>query len=349
MKIQLKLAHRIIFTSIFCGALTACGGSDGDHFDKGTEGTDYTIVEGSSYDSSLLKAGTINSNNYLSVFQEGVSGSAELLRNVMFTVDVIDTDALMVLDASKVGSITYACDNIDGTMRVDQVDGGTQMWVFDHCHMTKLMPDTLYHGAVTIVTTMSSGSFANVGSYDHDWSAHQLLIFDNYTETSPSIGGSSVTSNGKAYLSSSNDITTQKYMNVLSNWSSWDDSETGLLSIDSVNPSGVATSYEFGDISYVFSENSDATVYSSLEFTADISGIGSLDMTTKLTSPVVGLLKYDVDGNLISGAGLVRTASSTAKIISTVPGGNVEVFIDSENDGSFEAPILTTWTALGGL
>lgn len=334
MNIQLKLPYKILSTSILCSVLTACGGG-------GSDGSiDDGIVDDGTNNPSGVSAGTIDSSNYLSVFQTGVTGSAKLLQKVMFTGDDIDPEILMILNSTAT-SRTYACNNTGGTILVEEVDSETQAWSFNNCHITSYTPDTRYDGTATVVTTMSTGLVDDLGSYLHDWSAIQTLAFNNYTETSPITGGSSSTSNGIVILGSSNDLIAQSYHSSLSTSTSF--------SIDAIDASGVATSYNFSDIFYsLFEDTSDDTVISDLEYTANISGIGDIEVTTNTPLPVIGTLWFDADGILTSGAGVVTTASSTAKMVSTAGYDSVEITLDPENDGSFEAPILTTWTALGG-
>ena len=114
------------------------------------------------------------------------------------------------------------------------------------------------------------------------------------------------------------------------------------LTFDSTSVADVTSVYAFSDLYYDLQENIDTEyLQSDIDFTANITGIGDAELIT--TTP----LQFNETGVLLSGTGIVNTGNSNARMVAT-GNDNIEISLDPENDGSYESPISTTWSAIGG-
>ena len=310
-------AFKLLFSSMLCASLVACGSSKEE------------IIEGVIEDT--LNGAVINASNYQDIMQNGVINSAKLAAGLMFAGNEIDT-SLMTVSAETASSFTYDCDNLDGTVTVTTIDATTERWDFDDCHITGYEPDSRYDGSTTINSVIHSGDYSDIGSYDTDWSVSQTVTLDNFTQTSPIDGGDTNTSHGSFNLDTSNDLTTELNISTMSS--------TNLV-IDSVSAtSGETTTYDFSDIYYDLQEDIiDESLKSDLDFTADITNIGDLQMTTEPA------LAYDTDDLLQSGTITVTTGNSSAKMVA-IGGNDVEISLDPNNDGYYDYTVSSTWAVI---
>ena len=315
MNINKNNAFKLIFSSMLCASLAACGSSKEEIIEEVIEDT--------------LNGVTINASNYQEVMQKGIIDSAKITAQLMFAGNEIDT-SLMTISGTTESSFIYDCDNIGGELEVTTIDANTEQWDFDDCHITGYEPDSRYDGSVTINSTINSGDISDIGSYDTDWSVSQAVSMINFTQTSPIDGGDANTSNGSFNLDTSNNLLDELNISTMSSTS---------LIIDSVDASsGATTSYVFSDLYYDLREDIiDESLRSDLDFTADITNIGDLQMTT---DPA---LVYDTNEVLQSGTVTVTTGNSSARMVATGD-NNIEISLDIDNDGNYDVNVPTTWT-----
>lgn len=317
MNINKNNTSRLIFSSMLCASLVACGSSKEEIIQEVVEDT--------------LDGITLNAGNFQEVIETGVIGSAKLAAGVMFAGNEIDT-SLMTIRSSTESSFTYNCDNTSGTLTVTKIDDTTEQWDFSNCHITSYEPDSSYDGSALIDSDIITGDFDDIGDYAYDWSVSQAVTLTNFTQTSPIDGGDAVTSNGSYILDSSNDLTTELNISTMSSTS---------LIIDSMDSTTLeTTTYTFSDIYFDIREDIiDESLQSDLDFTADITGIGDLEITT---DPA---LVYDTDSVLQSGTMTASTGNSSARMVASGD-DDVTISIDTDNDGNFEFNVDTTWSVV---
>lgn len=308
----MKFTETGIHTSLMIGVLslglTACGSSS-DNDDTDTGG---------------LNGITIDANNAELVLQTGLLGAADSATNIMFAANEIDTSRLAVLEFTE-DSFTYGCDNADGTLVLTTLSSDTQRWDFSNCHITEYDPDSSYDGRMTTSTTVNSGTTPVFVDYSTDWDISQAVTFENFAQRSPIDGGDTLTANGSANLDSSNNVALALNRNTMSS--------TNLTIDNSDADSGAVTTYTFSDIYFDFQEDTDnGSQKNDLDFTADITGIGDLQLTTDPE------LIYDENEDLQAGAMVATTGNSSIKITAT---GNdvVTVDLDVNNDGNYDLTI----------
>ena len=318
MNNRIKTSSKLIMASILSTILVACGSGGGTD----TGATNTTGLNGI----------VINNSNYESAFKTGVTGSFNLALNLMFSGDDIETDNL-VLSSFTSTTRNYDCYNQGGTMQKTELGNNTTELVFDDCLITEFGSSSHHQGITTIKTVLNSGDGNNLDSYLHNWDITQTVTFNDYTETSPAVNGTSVRANGGMILESSNNLEDEVNRTAMRS--------TNLV-LDSTDVSDVVTTYAFSDIYYDLQEDIvDDSLQSEFDFTANITGLGDVDM---VTNPV---LQFDDVGTLLSGSGFVTTGNSVGRMVAT-GNDNIEISLDPENDGTYESPILTTWSAIGG-
>ncbi|MGB1309777.1 MAG: hypothetical protein ACPG47_01135 [Leucothrix sp.] len=312
MNFKKQSSYKLLLAGITCVTLTACGGSD------------ETVIQ----PTGLI----VDSSNYQSAFRTGVAGTTKLSLKLMFAGNDIDPDDL-TLQSSTATSKNYACDNVGGTIEITQLNSDTQEWVFNNCHTTET-PTNRYHGTTTMKTVVNSGMAANVGSYLHDWNITQTIALNNFSQTSPITNGENSTANGTIEMTSSNSLTNNRFSTTMT---------SNDLSFAVVDASSATTNYDFSDMFYSLDEDTTAAekVTSDIEFVGNISGLGEVSLDT---NPA---LVFDSNGKLESGAGTVKVGQSAGKLVGTGNDG-VAISLDPENDGTFEAAISTTWSAIYG-
>ena len=306
-------SFKLICSGMLCASLVACGSSKEE------------IIE------DTLNGAFINASNYQDIIQDGIINSSKLAAGLMFAGNEIDT-SVMVVSASTENSFTYDCDNLDGTVTVTKIDETTEQWDFDDCHITGYEPDSSYNGSTTINSVIHSGAYSDIGSYDADWSVSQTITLNNFTQISPINSGDIHTSNGGFTLDTSNNLSDELNISTMSS--------TNLV-IDSVDAtSGVTTTYDFSDIYYDLQEDIiDESLKTDLDFIAEITDIGDLQMTTDPE------LVYDTNEILQSGTITITTGNSSAKMVA-LGDNSVEVSLDANNDGYYEINVPSTWTNL---
>ena len=317
MKNRIKTSSKLLLSAVILSTLTACG--------SGGSGTTTPTPTG-------LNGIVINNSNYQSAFQTGVTGSFKLALQLMFAGSNIDTSRL-ILSSNTTSTLSYACDNQGGTLQVTNLGNNTEEWVFSDCEIADVSPSTHFQGIATIESILNSGDENNVGSYLHNWDLTQNIAFSNFIQTYPSVNGPSSRANGNIVLDSSNNLTSRINRSAM---------RSSNLTFDSTSVADVTSVYAFSDIYYDLQENIDTEyLQSDIDFTANITGIGDAELIT--TTP----LQFNETGVLLSGTGIVNTGNSSARMVAT-GNDNVEISLDPENDGSYESPISTTWSAIGG-
>lgn len=314
MNINKQSSYKLLLTGLLGTSLAACGGSS------------KTVED-------LIEGLVVDSSNYEEVFQTGLVGSAQLIGQLLYAGNEVDLEQMTVLEESE-NSAKIACDNVGGTLLITQVDSDTRSLDFDDCNITYSEPSVKYDGKATVSTVVNSGSLDDLGSYDTNWSATQTVLVENLSQTSPIVGGDTNTSSGNLIINASNDTSTG--LNSIKMTSS-------DLIIDSKDAdSGEVKSYAFSDLSYDIQENTTSEMYSTdLDFTADITDIGYLQLTT------TDALTFNSAEVLQSGAVTVSTGSSAVKAVAQ--GSDViEVSLDTDNDGDFEFSTSTTWSSIAG-
>lgn len=315
MKININNTNKLLLSSALCTTLVACGGS--------TE----QIIE------DALNGLSLNSSNYQSFVQTGVGGSATIVSQLLFATNEIDTSELIVSSYTD-NSYTYNCHNQGGTFVKTTIDDDTLKMDFSNCHITDYEPDSKYDGSMTISTVVNSGSLSEVGDSDYDWDITQTINLDNFVQTSPIDGGDSNTYNGDTTIDTSNDSADN--LNVITM------SSTNLL-VDSIDASSSSvTSYSFSDLFIERKEDtSDESSVADLDFTAEISDIGDIQVTTDTA------LVTDSSGLLQSGDLVTTTGNSSIKMVA-IGNDNVELSLDYDNDGSYDGSVSTTWASVYG-
>lgn len=315
----IKTPYKLLLSSILCATLAACGSGGGS--------------DTSAISSGGLNGIVITSNNYQSAFRTGVTGSFKLALKLMFAGSIVDTSRL-ILSSNIANTLTYACDNqSSGTLQVTDLGNNTKEWVFDDCQVGDNATGTHYQGIAVVETIVNSGNESNIGSNLDDWNITQYLAFSNFIQTYPVVNGSSSRANGNIVLETYNDVVADVNSSTMRS--------TNLM-LDSTNVSDVTTNYSFSDIFYDLKEDlSDESLQSNIDFTANITGIGDIEL---MTNPV---LQFDNEGTLLSGTGYVTTGNSKAQMSAT---GNdtVSIALDADNDGMYETSIPTTWCVLLG-
>lgn len=317
MNINKNNAFKLIFSSMLCTSLVACGSSKEEIIEDVIEDT--------------LNGAVINASNYQDIMQNGIINSAKITAGLMFAGNEIDTSVMVVSDSTE-NSFTYDCDNPNGTLIVTKINETTEQWYFDNCHITGYEPDSSYNGSVIINSVIHSGAYSDIGSYDADWRISQTVTLNNFTQISPINSGDINTSNGGFTLDTSNDLTTELNISTMSS--------TDLV-IDSVDAtSGVATTYDFSNIYYDLQEDIfDKSLKTDLDFIAEITDIGDLQMTTDPE------LVYDTNEILQSGTITITTGNSSAKMVA-LGNNSVEISLDANNDGYYEINVPSNWTNL---
>lgn len=319
MNNKIKTSYKLLLTTVILSTLTACGSGGG---------ADTSVVTGT----PSLNGIVVNNSNYESAFRTGVTGSFKLALQLMFAGNKINTSRL-ILSSNTTSTFSYACDNQGGTFQVTDLGNNTEEWVFSDCEIAEVSPATHYQGIFTIEHITNSGEEADVGSQLHNWNVTQNIVYNDFIQTYPSVNGPSSRANGNVVLDSSNNLTSRVNRTAM---------RSSNLTIDSTSVADVTTTYAFSDIYYDLQDNLDTDyLQSDIDFTANITGIGDAELMT--SSP----LQFDDVGVLLSGTGIVDTGSSKARMVAT-GGDNVEISLDPENDGTYESPISTTWSAIGG-
>lgn len=315
MTMLYKKPSQLLLPGILATTLVACGGGGGN--EVATE--------------SPLNGIAISATNYQGVLQNGILGSAKAVTNLMYAGNEIDLSNLSTT-ASTSNSITYACDNNSGTLRRITLNSNTHQWVFNNCHITNSQPSTRYDGTMVTNTVMNSGTLSDVGDLSKDWDTSQVVTLTNFTQQSPINGGDRLTSNGIINVDTSNNLSLDLNRITLSSTS---------LIIDSINESSAqATSYAFSNLYYDLQEDIvDKSAQNDLDFTAKITDIGDLKLTT---GPQ---LVYDRNELLQSGTVTATTGNSTARLVA-IGNDSVEISLDSNNDGVYEITVPSNWSTL---
>ena len=318
MKIRIKKPAQLILASILSTTLVACGGGGGS--------------DSAEDDTSASSGLVITNSNYEAAFKTGVAGSFEVALRLMFSGNDVDVNDLTLMSSTS-STRTYSCDNQGGTLQITALSSDTNEVVFDDCQVSSFGSSSHYQGITTVKTVVNSGSLNDIGSYNSDWDITQTISFNNYIETSPAVNGMSRRANGNMILESSNNLSDAVNQSAMRSMN---------LTIDLTDVSNVTTTYSFSDIYYDLQEDIDTEyLQSDIDFTATITGIGNVDLIT--TTP----LEFDDIGTLLSGEGHVTTGASSAKMVAT-GSDNIAISLDPENDETYESPIVTTWSAIGG-
>jgi hypothetical protein len=319
MNFKIKKSYKLFLAGLLCTTLTACGGGGG---------SDPVI----SNNNNGLNGVVINNSNYESVFRTGVTGSLKLTLQLIFAFDNIDTSRLILLPSSSSNTTAYQCDNPSGTLQVTDLGSNTKEWAFDDCQILDIATGTHYQGIATIETVLNSGLASQVGFEEFDWSQTQYFAFSNFIQTYPVINGPSRRANGNTIIETTND--TAQDLNRTTAMRSTN------LQFDEIAVSEAVTNYTFSDFYYNLQEDTaDEDLRSTMDFTANITGIGDIDV---ITNP---MLQFDDIGTLLSGTGFVTTGNSVARMVAT-GGDDIEISLDPENDGVYESPISTTWATI---
>ncbi len=298
---------------------------------------------GGSTPTVTLNGIVIDANNYESVFRSGVALSADIIEDLINLGDEVDPSTLDVLQTN--GNVTsYRCSNQDGTLQITQVNTSTIELVFTNCDLPKNSPTTRYNNKVVVKILSSSGDVDQIPNVNFNWNLTQKATFTDLTLSNtgsgPVHGGRSASRqanqtiifNGDAVVLQSNNIASSLVHNKLT---------SSNLVVDNTDISGNQLTYQYSQILYdTLSNYSNDDTNIDYDFTANITDIGDIQLTT---NPVLRFVTNVVV--LDSGSAVLTTGNSTVKFEGT--GNNaVDVSLDPENDGTFEAPISTDWNQL---
>ncbi len=321
MHIRKKSLLSALSIIAFGTAVVSCGGSGG------------------STPAATLNGITIDANNYEAVLRSGVVASADTLEDLINLGDEIDPSTLDLFQINNNVS-SYRCNNQDGTLQYTQINPSTIELVFTNCDLPRNSPTTRYNNKVVVEVLSSSGNVDQIPDINFNWSLTQKATFTDLTLSDPVTGGvarevnQTIVYNGDAVVLQSNTMASSSLHNQLT---------SSNLTVDNTDSSGNQVSYQYSQLLYdTLSNYSNDNTDIDYDFTANITGIGDIQLTT---NPV---LKFVTNAaTLDSGSTVLTTGKSTVKFEAT--GNNaVDVSIDPENDGTFEAPITTDWNVLTG-
>lgn len=292
----------------------------------------------------------INSSNYETVFTHGVVNSAKLSGALSFSLDRLlsnDPAALLTVQQSQTDSITYDCIGLSvrtsarsrGTLKVVTINENTEEWHLDGC----LLGNYNNTGKLLVKTTINSGILAEINSsnrFDYNWSVTRHITLTNY-RNDLYWSNEQFFYNGEVVVTWTNDLVNASVHNTIASSNLIGESDTNA-------GSGNEFKYLFTHLLRDEVRKAASSILD-YDFVANITNIGDIQLT------VAPSLEFASGSDLIEGSGLLTTGASTLKFkgvgvgSSTGAGGHdLDIYIDPENDGTFEEPIASSWYDLGG-
>ena len=311
MKMLKIFLLRGFIVSLLGGVLSACGGGSGSNFTAIT-----------------LNGIAINTSNYTAVFRNGVSDLADINNYIITAVNRFDITNLNIL-SNTANSVTYECLNTGGWVRVNLINTNTADMLFNNCELRYLTSfDTAVLNNRLYTSYSSQDGIVNYPFVNFDWKLVQTVSFTNLTITEDGI---TLILSGDAVITESNNVAGLQYQGRIS-------SSNLVVNLTDGNNS---RSIDYSSLVYNSFLNTATNVSTiDFDFLADVSpDIGAIRMTTQ------DAFSFDANDTLQDVFTTITTGTSSMTI-SGEGNNNLTVAIDSQNDGTFEESIATSWPQL---
>jgi hypothetical protein len=325
MIINKKLVS-LTLSSIVCASLTACGGGSSSD----TSGVNFN----GGVDDIIGIA--ITASNADEVLNSGIADPIKLTADLLNFGNELDIGALEV-NSSTDNSVTYNCGSTvaDGTVTITEVgvttSTSTSLIVnYENC----IQYDVHFNGEAEVQTTMQSGTLADFGSYDSNWSAKQSSSLTNLERTAPVSNGTTNLINGDMVVESSFISSTQVYQDHLT---------SSNMAFDVIASDASESSYDFRNLSFITTEddiNNTATL--SIDFIAnhasDGVSIGEMQMATDTA--------LTLESSVLQSGEVVFTTGVSSLLLEAVGNDNIDVALDLDGNSTYDVTLSsTTWSS----
>ena len=321
MIINKKLAS-LTLSSIVCASLTACGG--------GSSNNDTSGINFNGGVEEIIGI-AISQSNAEEVIANGIASPIKLTSDLLYFGNELDIDSLEI-DSSTDNSATYNCgpETSDGTVTITEVGETTTtssslVVNYDNC----IQDDVHFHGEAAIQLTMQSGTLADYGSYDDNWSATQNSSLTNLERTAPVSNGTTNLINGDITIESSNIASTQVFQDHLT---------SSNLSYDVTASDASVSTYDFSNLSFVSTEDGvNNTSVLAINFIADHSDIGEMQMVTDTA--------LTLESSVLQSGEVVFTTGTSSLLLEAVGNDNIDVSLDLDGNSTYDVTLSsTTWS-----